>query len=967
MADGTVLGRTAELDRIERLIGAIPGGPRALTVVGEPGIGKTALWSAALQATVSGSGSDGRTVLTARAAASERTMPHVVLADLLGLIGADAMASLPGPQAAAIGAALLLDGAGPVDGAIDPRAIATAVLNLLRWATRDGPLVLGIDDVHWIDAASAAALGFALRRAVAARLPVGLLVTRRGEAEDGRTVADGIPGVGPPDRSSLDLVDVFGDAAEELTLGPVSLGVLHRLIRERTGASLTRPRLARLEEATGGNPLLAIEIGRELARIDRWPLPGEPLPVPADIRQLVAQRMHRLPPLAVDALFAAATMTAPTVDALAAALDVATTDVREVVHTAIEVALLGPSTVDDVLRFVHPTIEAAVLDGPPADRRRALHRRLAGLASTDEERGRHVALAVDGPDRTAAAMLDAAAAAARRRGAPGVAAAWAEQAAQHSAADEPGRRDQRALRAARWWAESGEVMRGRAGLERIVAEAPAGDLRAEARLALAQIVGWDEGPEAMLSIAEAALAEAMDQELRARIHLRIASGSDHRPAVVRCAAADAAVSTLRSMTDRDPDPDLLACALLQSASFRFDAGLADDEASVQAAVALLADEPRATGESDERAESYRAHALAWEWADDHDRIDEALSAALRDLARARARGLDRPLPIVETEVALLLVRAGRWDAAAEHAHAALEAADLAGNAEGRRAALGGLAMLALVRGELETAADRIAQAEPPGGGTDDWLGVRHRAIAGGIDLVRGNARQAVETLGPLLDEQVALGHGETLQYRFAGDLVEAALASGDVERAKGAVAVLAESVTLRPRPWVRVVAARCQALLSAAGGDLDAAQAAIHAALRHATELPMPLEHARTELVAGRIARRRKERRRAADHLQRAIEGLRSLGAGAWLAIAEAEVARLGRRASRPDALTETELQVARLAASGMTNREVGEAAFLTAKSVEGVLARVYPKLGIRSRAELGAWLAATAEDEPTD
>ena len=110
-------------------------------------------------------------------------------------------------------------------------------------------------------------------------------------------------------------------------------------------------------------------------------------------------------------------------------------------------------------------------------------------------------------------------------------------------------------------------------------------------------------------------------------------------------------------------------------------------------------------------------------------------------------------------------------------------------------------------------------------------------------------------------------------------------------------------------------------------------------------------------MIAGRIARRRKAKREATSHLDRARAIFGELGARRWIEIADAELARMGRRAASGDTLTETETVVARLAARGLTNRQVGEAAFLTPKSVEGVLARAYGKLGIRSRAELGAWL----------
>jgi hypothetical protein len=156
-------------------------------------------------------------------------------------------------------------------------------------------------------------------------------------------------------------------------------------------------------------------------------------------------------------------------------------------------------------------------------------------------------------------------------------------------------------------------------------------------------------------------------------------------------------------------------------------------------------------------------------------------------------------------------------------------------------------------------------------------------------------------------------------------------------------AALARDDQTTPRPWSRVIVARGTALCLAARGDLDGADAAARRAIEAAADLPMPFERARTALIAGRVARRRKERARARALFDDAVAGFTAIGAEVWRSIAAAEATRLGRRTAETD---------------GLTNREVGEAAFLTPKSVEGVLARVYGKLGIRSRAELGAWLA---------
>ena len=246
----------------------------------------------------------------------------------------------------------------------------------------------------------------------------------------------------------------------------------------------------------------------------------------------------------------------------------------------------------------------------------------------------------------------------------------------------------------------------------------------------------------------------------------------------------------------------------------------------------------------------------------------------------------------------------------------------------------------------------------PRSATGSWATATGRSSVSSA-LVRGDAAAAEEILASVLDEQLARDGREALELRLGGDLVEAAVTAGDLDRAEAVLALQGQTLATTPRPWLRVVALRGRALLEAARGDLDAADAHVTEALAVAQGLEMPIERARTQLVAGRIARRRKDRRRAGERLDEAATTFEAVGASAWLAITRAEAARLGRRTvADPDALTETEDQVARLAAAGRTNREVADAVFLSPKSVEGVLSRVYLKLGIRSRAELGAWLA---------
>jgi DNA-binding NarL/FixJ family response regulator len=177
---------------------------------------------------------------------------------------------------------------------------------------------------------------------------------------------------------------------------------------------------------------------------------------------------------------------------------------------------------------------------------------------------------------------------------------------------------------------------------------------------------------------------------------------------------------------------------------------------------------------------------------------------------------------------------------------------------------------------------------------------------------------------------------------------------GDLERAERLVARLEQRAAALPRPWIEVVAARSRGLLNAARGDLDTAAADFDRALEAHPSLAMPSELGRTLLAKGRLHRRRYERRRARDCLEESLLSFERAGAASWAAVAREELHRAGGRRSNRDELTATELKVAELAASGLRNREIASRMFLSEKTVEANLSRVYGKLDIRSRAELG-------------
>ena len=211
-------------------------------------------------------------------------------------------------------------------------------------------------------------------------------------------------------------------------------------------------------------------------------------------------------------------------------------------------------------------------------------------------------------------------------------------------------------------------------------------------------------------------------------------------------------------------------------------------------------------------------------------------------------------------------------------------------------------------------------------------------------------------LGSLTDAALAIGLEEPACAPFLPDRVEGLVALGQLDRAAGLVAHWDTDARRLDRDWAIAAGARCRAVLLVARHELDAAASAIDEALSAIARLPMPIEHGRILLVAADIQRRRRERRAARDTLAAAADVFGSVGAGLWLARAERQRDRLGLQASPMGELSPSEDRIARLAASGLTNREIAARLDISPKTVEANLARAYGKLGLHSRAQLGAW-----------
>jgi ATP/maltotriose-dependent transcriptional regulator MalT len=807
--------------------------------------------------------------------------------------------------------ALLREEAGGID--LDPRAVGTGLTALLGLISGDGPLMLAVDDAQWLDPASARALGFALRRLDERRLR--LVTTVRTEGPDGQAAGAFAAVAGAVDRQAVTRIEV----------GPLSVAAIHQMFARTLGSSFPRPVLVRIHRAAGGNPFYALEIGREVRRLG-VPSPSQPLPIPGDHRDLALLRLRRLPPATLDALAVVAAMPS------AAGLDL---------------DALAPAEVAGIVRvrrggqaeFTHPLFGSAVYSSLPEASRRRLHRDLAERAASPEERARHLALAADGPDEATAAALDEAAAAASSRGAADVAVELKELARDLTPPQDTAALVRRETELAERRYFAGDPTGARRELERSLAALPAGEDRARVLLELGSLLWVQEEADEGLALMSRALSEAATPGLRARIHSRIASQSDDADVCV--AHGEAALALL----DEHDDPVLYCFALHNLALFKLLTGRGADHAAIEKGMALQRD------------------LAAWEmstvpafWARNFDDFDTARQR-FEDLLRAfREQGDEATAAGVLTHLARVEMMTGRMDRAAGLVAEAIDLAEqteqevyllMALCAKGQWYAQAG--DLGGARAACEEVLRRI-EAAP-----DIVLEGMARAVLGSAALAGGDLAEADRQFARAVEVEELVHNREPASNRFHADHAEAVIGLGDLNRAELLVQRMEQRAEALPRPWILAASARSRGLLNAATGDLDRALADYQRALTAHETLDMPAEYGRTLLALGRLHRRRNERQRAQDCLSRAAAVFDGAGAPRWAAVAREELGRAQGRRGSSDRLTPTELRVAELAVAGLRNTEIATRLFLSGKTVEANLSRVYRKLGVRSRTELAA------------
>jgi DNA-binding CsgD family transcriptional regulator len=904
-----VVGRDRELDALRRFLDGNAQTARTLLLEGEAGIGKSTLWRSAVEL----ARNRGYRVLECRADRSETRLSFAALRDLVGDAFADVADDLPGPQRHALAVILLLEepaGAPPSLG-----TTAVAFLSLLRALAAGGRVLVAVDDVHWIDTASAGPLAYALRRLRTE--PVAVLLSRRTET----------------DRADpLTLHRLEGERLA-LPLGGLSIGAVGSVLHACLRVAYPRTTLRRIHEASGGNPFFALELARALGDPLRPLASGAPLPVPRTLHQLVDDRLRALPEATLEVLGFAAALSRPTPAVLARA--VGRDPVRDL-EPALEaqVALVAGETV----QFVHPLFVAGAY-GLVADRP-ALHRRLAAVVSGVEERARHVALASDAPDEHVALAVEEGARAAFARGAPGAAAELFALALRVGPTSPQETVLRRKAELANCHLLARDLVEACSVLAELVDELPRGPARADALLKLARARQHESLAEAR-RLAEAALADVGEEHgLAARIESYLAYVCFSLGLQERWVAhARAAVRVAERSGDNGPLAEALTVLAWGEAMWAVETtdalqrALDVDDGTARPVYAdpslLLGVRLMYTGRLDEAREQLEAVGT-----------------------RALARGDEFLRSAVLIHLAELECRAGNWAAAAGHVEeVAAEHQALSGLQYAR-------ALVATHRGSVEEAREAlelgIALADLAG---IEFFRVLNVCVLGFLELSVGDYAAADRILRPA----AARLSGWSVEPSVLGELpnaIEALVELGELGEAERLLAELEQRLPGHESPWAEASAGRCRGLVLAARGDTDGAFEAFEVALAVHERLAPPFDRARTILALGAVQRRARRRVAARETLGAALAIFDELGAELWAAKANAELGRIGGRSASPDELTPGERRIAELVAGGKTNKEVAAALVLATHTVESALTQIYRKVGVRSRTELARKLA---------
>ncbi|HEV2639479.1 MAG TPA: AAA family ATPase [Actinocrinis sp.] len=896
-----------------------------LLLVGPTGIGKSHLLALLEQEAVG----QGVRVLRCAPVAAELPLPFMCLIDLLESVSDDTIACLPARQRDALRAALLRgEGPEPAGGAL----VHVAVLTLLRLLSEQCPLWLVVDDLPWMDGPTAQILGVVSRRVAGPRLR--MVATERLEA--GR--ASAYRELCPPGTVELAVP----------TMGP---GELAEALELAAHGPLPASTARWISDAAQGNPLYALEIVRSLPEsgsLRTPPLDGaDPsLAVPGPLRALLLDRVRTLPEDVRATLVLASAAARPDLTLLATAGGEAAAAHVEVAERA-GVVWIGA---DGHIRFDHPLLRAAVYSGADGRARRAAHARLAAAAAEPVDRARHLALANPARDEDVAQTLTVAADAARRRGAPATAAELAALAVARTPGEAGAQRAARRLAHAEYAWDAGYHEQARTAARTVLSEEHDREIRVSARIVLLKCAGQAlEGEDRLIEegLAEARGEPGLESQLRTWASTRhLLAGRLGQAAAEARRAAD--------LADLADDPLAGIEALTELAYMQRLGGDRGAEATLARALDLAGDR----GIDDVRLwEPLLTQALFHLHANRLAEAEHAVTAA-----RARFGDQINVEDALRVQVALTDVRSRSGDCAGA-LRAARRAAELYEDVDGSQGPVAyALAAAESFGGSLESARDYAERgAHSARCDCDRFWYLWNLTVLGRVHLFSDEPAAAAQVLREVYGIEREMGIVDPGVGRWHPDLAEALVAEGSLDEAARFLEEVGAAATRLDRTAVLACLDRPAALLGLAEGRIGAAASLLESSVDRLRTAGLPLELARSLCALAQVEQRRRRPAQARLAATEAFRLCRAAGAVALLGWVErAAPPPAGPEPGAPKSImTVTELRVANLAVGGSTNREIAATCYLSVKTVEATLSRVYRKLGVRSRTELARTLSA--------